>query len=60
MCVFTVSGLWLQLKRGLSERLGASAEQLVLIHSGRVLRESEILSHLKGPNESVSVCMIRR
>ncbi|XP_040898699.1 ubiquilin-1-like [Toxotes jaculatrix] len=49
-----------QLKRGLSERLGASAEQLVLIHSGRVLKESEILSHLKGPNESVSLGMIRR
>ncbi|XP_040010385.1 ubiquilin-1-like isoform X1 [Xiphias gladius] len=49
-----------QLKWGLSERLGASAEQLVLIHSGRVLSESEILSHLKGQNESVSLCMIRR
>ncbi|XP_056231548.1 ubiquilin-1-like [Seriola aureovittata] len=49
-----------QLKWGLSDRLGASAEQLVLIQSGRVLRESEILSHLKGQNESVSLCMIRR
>ncbi|XP_018524266.1 ubiquilin-1 [Lates calcarifer] len=49
-----------QLKWGLSDRLGSSAEQLVLIHSGRVLKESEILSHLKGQNESVSLCMIRR
>ncbi|XP_071339242.1 ubiquilin-1-like [Trachinotus anak] len=49
-----------QLKRGLSDRLGASAEQLVLIHSGRVLNESEILSHLKGQSEAVSLCMIRR
>ncbi|XP_026177540.1 ubiquilin-1-like isoform X2 [Mastacembelus armatus] len=49
-----------QLKLGLSERLGASAEQLVLIHSGRVLKESELLSHLKGQDKSVSLCMIRR
>ncbi|XP_008292803.1 ubiquilin-1 [Stegastes partitus] len=49
-----------QLKRGLSERMGASAEQLVLIHSGRILRESELMSHLKGQNGSVSLCMIQR
>ncbi|XP_068994548.1 ubiquilin-1-like isoform X2 [Embiotoca jacksoni] len=49
-----------QLKWGLSERLGASAEQLVLIHSGRVLRESELMSHLKGQNGSVCLCMIQR
>ncbi|XP_022054766.2 LOW QUALITY PROTEIN: ubiquilin-1 [Acanthochromis polyacanthus] len=49
-----------QLKWGLSERLGASAEQLVLIHSGRILRESELMSHLKGQKGSVSLCMIQR
>ncbi|XP_058491166.1 ubiquilin-1-like [Solea solea] len=49
-----------QLKWDLSDRLGAPAEQLVLIHSGRVLRESEILSHLKRQRESVRLCMIQR
>nr|XP_019959043.1 PREDICTED: ubiquilin-1 isoform X1 [Paralichthys olivaceus] len=49
-----------QLKRDLSDRVGASAEQLLLIHSGRVLTESQILSHLKGKSDSVSLCMIRR
>ncbi|XP_062237797.1 ubiquilin-1-like [Platichthys flesus] len=49
-----------QLKQDLSDRAGASAEQLLLIHSGRVLTESQILSHLKGKSDSVSLCMIRR
>ncbi|TKS78596.1 Ubiquilin-1 Protein linking IAP with cytoskeleton 1 [Collichthys lucidus] len=49
-----------QLKGGLAERMGVPAEQLVLIHSGRVLRESELLSHLKGHDDSVSICMIQR
>ncbi|KAG8011959.1 Ubiquilin-1, partial [Nibea albiflora] len=49
-----------QLKGGLAERMEVPAEQLVLIHSGRVLRESELLSHLKGQDDSVSICMIQR
>ncbi|XP_034452130.1 ubiquilin-1-like [Hippoglossus hippoglossus] len=49
-----------QLKHDLSDRAGASAEQLLLIHSGRVLTESQILSHLKGKSDAVSLCMIRR
>ncbi|XP_072243900.1 ubiquilin-1-like [Leuresthes tenuis] len=49
-----------QLKWALSERLGASAEQLVLIHSGRTLRESELISHIKRQNGSVKLCMIQR
>lgn len=49
-----------QLKWGLAERLGVPAERLVLIHSGRILRESELLSHLKAQDGSVSLCMIQR
>ncbi|XP_068559601.1 ubiquilin-1-like [Cebidichthys violaceus] len=49
-----------QLKWGLAERLGVPAEQLVLMDSGRVLRESELLSHLKAQDESVSLRMIQR
>nr|XP_046243565.1 ubiquilin-1-like [Scatophagus argus] len=49
-----------QLKCGLAERLDVPAERLVLIHSGRVLRESEHLSHLKGQDGSVSLYMIQR
>lgn len=49
-----------QLKWGLAERLGVPAERLVLIHSGRVLREPELLSHLKAQDGSVSLCMIQR
>ncbi|KAM9360676.1 LOW QUALITY PROTEIN: ubiquilin-1-like [Symphorus nematophorus] len=49
-----------QLRCGLSERLGVPAERLVLIHSGRVLRESELLSHLKDQDGSVRLCMIQR
>ncbi|KAL3975733.1 alpha-2-macroglobulin-like protein [Sarotherodon galilaeus] len=49
-----------QFKWGLSEHLGASAEELVLIHSSRVLKDSEPLSHLKGQNGSVRLNMIQR
>ncbi|KAM4576716.1 ubiquilin-1-like isoform 2-T2 [Odontesthes bonariensis] len=64
-CVFGLQSacylcLCVQLKWVLSERLGASAEQLVLIHSGRVLRESELISHIKRQNGSVKLCMIQR
>lgn len=59
VCLLCVCVWWVKLKWDLSDRLGASAEQLVLIHSGRVLRETEILSHLKGQHETVSLCMIR-
>ncbi|XP_032370984.1 ubiquilin-1 isoform X2 [Etheostoma spectabile] len=59
---FTVRGCCTvrQLKWGLAERLGVLAEQLELSHSGRVLRESELLSHLKAQDESVSLCVIQR
>ncbi|XP_059194103.1 ubiquilin-1-like [Centropristis striata] len=49
-----------QLKWALAERLGVPAEHLELIHRGRVLRESELLSHLKAQDETVSLCMIQR
>ncbi|XP_030593860.1 ubiquilin-1 [Archocentrus centrarchus] len=49
-----------QVKWDLSESLGASAEQLIVIHSGQVLRDSELLSHLKGQNGSVRLCVIQR
>ncbi|XP_028270135.1 ubiquilin-1-like [Parambassis ranga] len=49
-----------QFKWALSERLGASAKQLVLIHSGRALTDSELMSHLRGQNGLVSLCMIQR
>ncbi|XP_004547330.1 ubiquilin-1 isoform X1 [Maylandia zebra] len=49
-----------QFKWGLSEHLGASAEELVLIHSSRVLKDSEPLSHFKGLNGSVRLSMIQR
>ncbi|XP_042344610.1 ubiquilin-1-like [Plectropomus leopardus] len=49
-----------QLKWGLAERLGVPVEQLVLSHSGRVLKESELLSHLKVQDETVNLCMIQR
>ncbi|MED6285389.1 hypothetical protein CHARACLAT_028771 [Characodon lateralis] len=60
--VFTVRGdcTIRQLKLCLSERLRSPAEQLVLTHSGQVLRESELMSHLKEQKGSVSLCMIRR
>ncbi|XP_031712607.1 ubiquilin-1 isoform X2 [Anarrhichthys ocellatus] len=59
---FTVTGggTVRQLKWGLAERLGVPVEQLVLMDSGRVLRESELLSHLKAQDESVSLRMIQR
>ncbi|XP_060894838.1 ubiquilin-1-like isoform X2 [Labrus mixtus] len=49
-----------QLKCGLAGRLEVPAQRLVLIHSGRVLRDSEILSHLKAADGSVSLCMVQR
>ncbi|XP_061586226.1 ubiquilin-1-like [Cololabis saira] len=49
-----------QLKVGLSGRLGSSAEQLVLIHSGRVLTNSELMSQLQGQAGPVTLHMIRR
>ncbi|KAM4745224.1 LOW QUALITY PROTEIN: ubiquilin-1-like [Anableps anableps] len=60
--VFTIRGdcTVRQLKRCLSEQLLAPAEQLVLTHSGRVLRETELMSHLKEQKGSISLCMIRR
>ncbi|XP_017161993.1 ubiquilin-1 isoform X2 [Poecilia reticulata] len=59
---FTVRGdcAVTQLKRCLSERLRVPAEQLVLLHSGRVLREAELMSHLKEQKGSISLCVIRR
>ncbi|KAJ4942028.1 hypothetical protein JOQ06_011898, partial [Pogonophryne albipinna] len=49
-----------QLKWSLAEGVGVPAEQLVLIHFGRVLRESELLSHLRARDGCVSLCMIQR
>ncbi|KAK5932430.1 hypothetical protein CgunFtcFv8_004132 [Champsocephalus gunnari] len=49
-----------QLKWSLAEGVGVPAEQLVLIHFGRVLRESELLSHLRTRDGCVSLCMIQR
>ncbi|KAM7416797.1 hypothetical protein PAMA_018727 [Pampus argenteus] len=49
-----------QLKWSLVEDRGPPAEQLLLIHSGRVLKESEVLSHLKGQDGLVRICMIQR
>ncbi|CAN9513150.1 unnamed protein product [Ophioblennius macclurei] len=49
-----------QLKRSLCERMEASTEQLLLIHSGRVLAESQLISHLKGQDSSVCLCMTQR
>ncbi|KAK5909832.1 hypothetical protein CesoFtcFv8_003725 [Champsocephalus esox] len=49
-----------QLKWSLAEGVGVPAEQLVLIHFGRVLRESELLSHFRTRDGCVSLCMIQR
>ncbi|KAM3611707.1 uncharacterized protein V6R79_022918 [Siganus canaliculatus] len=49
-----------QLRRGLAERRHLPAEQLVLIHSGRVLKDSELLSHLRAQDGSVSLSMMKR
>uniref|UniRef100_A0A096MEQ9 Ubiquilin 1 n=1 Tax=Poecilia formosa TaxID=48698 RepID=A0A096MEQ9_POEFO len=59
---FTVRGncTVTQLKRCLSERLRVPAEQLVLLLSGRVLREAELMSHLTEQKGSISLCVIRR
>uniref|UniRef100_A0A3Q2Q393 Ubiquilin 1 n=1 Tax=Fundulus heteroclitus TaxID=8078 RepID=A0A3Q2Q393_FUNHE len=48
-----------QLKRRLSERLRAPAERLVLTRSGRVLRESELVSQIKERKGRVSLCSSR-
>lgn len=52
--------VYVQLKRGLAGHLGLPAERLVLIHSGQVVRESEILSHLQRRDGTVRLCMIQR
>ncbi|XP_014851453.1 PREDICTED: ubiquilin-1 [Poecilia mexicana] len=59
---FTVRGncTVTQLKRCLSERLRVPAEQLVLLLSGRVLREAELMSHLTEQKGPISLCVIRR
>ncbi|CAJ1068943.1 ubiquilin-1-like [Xyrichtys novacula] len=49
-----------QLKCGLAKRLEVPAEQLVLIHSSRVLKDSEVLSHLKAADGSVSLSVGQR
>ncbi|KAM9858617.1 ubiquilin-1-like [Aulostomus maculatus] len=49
-----------QLKCGLAERLGAPSEPLVLIHLNRILQDSEPLSHLRGQDGLVRVCMMQR
>ncbi|CAG5923721.1 unnamed protein product [Menidia menidia] len=49
-----------QLKLALSERLGAPAGQLELVHAGRVLRESEHILHVKGRSGPVKLCLVRR
>ncbi|XP_024908774.1 ubiquilin-1 isoform X2 [Cynoglossus semilaevis] len=48
-----------ELKEVLSGRLETPAEQLVVIHSGRVLGESEVLGDLTGQGDSVRLCMIQ-
>ena len=59
LCVHCVY-LCVQLKWGLAEHRGAPAEELVLIHSGRALKDAELLSHLKRQDGLVSLCMIQR
>ncbi|KAG7261294.1 hypothetical protein CRUP_019958, partial [Coryphaenoides rupestris] len=46
-----------QLKGCVAERLGTSAEQLVLIHSGHILSGSDLLSQHKGEDGMVSLYM---
>ncbi|XP_037535994.1 ubiquilin-1-like [Nematolebias whitei] len=48
-----------QLKWALSAHLGASAEQLVLIHSDQALPDSVLMSHLEEQNGSVSLVIQR-
>ncbi|XP_041644071.1 ubiquilin-2-like [Cheilinus undulatus] len=59
---FTVGGncTVTQLKCGLAQQLEVPTDRLVLIHSGRVLRDSEILSHLKAADASLNLCMVQR
>ncbi|RVE68127.1 hypothetical protein OJAV_G00088620 [Oryzias javanicus] len=49
-----------ELKVALTGWLAASAEQLELLHSGRVLRESELIGHLEGQNRCVRLQVIQR
>ncbi|XP_029916998.1 ubiquilin-1-like [Myripristis murdjan] len=49
-----------KLKGFVAERMGTQAKRLVLIHSGRVLGDSELLSQLKGQDGSVSLRMVLR
>ncbi|XP_020561501.1 ubiquilin-1 isoform X1 [Oryzias latipes] len=49
-----------ELKLALSQRLAASAEQLELMHSGRLLTESELIGHLEGHNRCVRLQVIQR
>lgn len=49
-----------QLKCGLAGQLGVPPESLLLIHSGQVVRESQVLSHLKRRDGTVRLCMIQR
>lgn len=60
VCVCAYVRVYVQLKRGLAGHLGVPAERLVLIHSGQVVRESEILSHLQRQDGTVRLCMIQR
>ncbi|XP_075875713.1 uncharacterized protein LOC142884117 [Nelusetta ayraudi] len=49
-----------ELKCGLAGQLGVPPESLVLIHAGQVVRESQVLSHLKRGDGTVRLCMIQR
>ena len=49
-----------QLKWGLAEHLGVPPELLVLVQSGRDLNESELVSHLKRQDGSVTLGLVRR
>ncbi|KAM4616785.1 LOW QUALITY PROTEIN: ubiquilin-1-like [Polymixia lowei] len=59
---FTVEGgcTVKQLKECVAERLGTPTERLMLIHSGRILSESEPLSRYKGQDGAVGLCMVLR
>ena len=49
-----------KLKRCVAERLGTTAEQLVLIHSGSILSGSDLLSEHKGNDGTVNLNMFIR
>ncbi|XP_029998371.1 ubiquilin-1-like [Sphaeramia orbicularis] len=48
-----------QLKQSLAERMGDPAQRLVLIHSGRVLRDPELLGSLRAKDGSVHLSMVQ-